>query len=165
LQDCACLGLRQQDVECLNAWLYQEKIHEYRHAQSKRTQTCPYSPAPKQFGMEAQAPLPTGVSPRLDKKGIRNVQCIMGSILYYSCAVDMTFLMALSMIASEQMAAMEQTFKRYTQLLDYFASNSNATVQYYASNMVMNIHLDASYLSEVKAQSRTSGHFFHGVDT
>jgi hypothetical protein len=28
--------------------------------------------------------------------------------------------------------------------------------------MVMNIHLDASYLSEVKAQSRTCGHFFMG---
>jgi hypothetical protein len=26
----------------------------------------------------------------------------------------------------------------------------------------MNIHLDASYLSEVKAQSRTCGHFFMG---
>ncbi len=68
--------------------------------------------------------------------------------------------MALSMIASEQTVTMEQTFKRCTQLLDY--STQNATVQYYASDMVMNIHLDASYLSEVKARSRICGHFFMG---
>jgi hypothetical protein len=40
-----------------------KKLYEYRHVQSKRTQTCPYSPAPKQFGMEAQASLPTNVPP------------------------------------------------------------------------------------------------------
>ncbi len=70
--------------------------------------------------------------------------------------------MALNMIASEQMVAMEQTFESCTQLLDYLASNSNAAVWYYASNMVMNIHSDASYLSKAKAQSCTCGHFFMG---
>ncbi len=139
-----------------------KKLQEYKHVQSNCTQMCPYLPAPKQFGTEAQAPLPTDVSPCLDKNGIRNVQCIMGSILYYARTVDMTVLMALSTIASEQTVAMEQSFDRCTQLLDYLASNSNATVQYYASDMVMNIHLDASYLSDAKAQSRTCGHFFMG---
>ncbi len=128
-----------------------KKLQECRHVQSKHTQMCLYLLAPKQFGTEAQAPLPTDNSPRLDKKDIRNVQCILRSIMYYAHAVDMTVLMALSTIASVQTAAMEQTFKRCTQLLDYLASNSNITVQYYASNMVMNIHLDASYLSKAKA--------------
>ncbi len=78
--------------------------------------------------METQAPLPINVSPHLDKKGIRDLQRIVGSILYYAHAVDMTVLMALSKIASEQTVAMEQTFDRCTQLLNYLASNSNATV-------------------------------------
>ncbi len=54
-------------------------------------QTTPYTPAPKQFGSEAQRPLPTDTSPLLDKKGIRRVQQIVGSILYYapSCGHDM----------------------------------------------------------------------------
>jgi hypothetical protein len=89
-----------------------KKLQEYRHVQSKCTQMCPFSLTPKQFGMEAQAPLPTDISPRLDKKGISNVQRIVGSILYYACAVDMTVLMALSTIGSKQMAATEQTFER-----------------------------------------------------
>jgi hypothetical protein len=90
------------------------------------------------------------------------VQRIVGSILYYACAVDMTILMALSTIASEQTVAMEQTLDKCTQLLDYLASNSNETVQYYAFNMMMNIRSDASYLSEAKARSCTCGHFFMG---
>ncbi len=48
------------------------------------------------------------------------------------------------------------------QLLDYLASNPNATIRYYASDMVLNIHSDASYLSKRKGRSRACGHFFLG---
>jgi hypothetical protein len=49
------------------------------------------------------------------------VQWIVGSILYYARVVDMTFLMALSTIASEQTKASEKTLEKCTQLLDYLA--------------------------------------------
>jgi hypothetical protein len=35
-------------------------------------------------------------------------------------------------------------------------------VQFHASDMVLNIHSDASYLSEANAHSRACGHFFMG---
>ena len=73
----------------------------------------------------------------------------------------MTVLMALSSIASEQMTATEFC-ERCVQLLDYVASNSEAAGRYRASDMIMNIHSDASYLSEPLARSRTCGHFFMG---
>ncbi len=38
----------------------------------------------------------------------------------------------------------------------------DAKVRFQASDMSMNIHLDASYLSEAKACSQTCGHFFIG---
>jgi hypothetical protein len=38
----------------------------------------------------------------------------------------------------------------------------DAKVQFHASNMILNIHSDASYLPEAQAQSRTCGHFFMG---
>ena len=44
-------------------------------------------------------------------------------------------------------------------LLDYLASNPNATIQYNASGMILFIHSDASYLSITEARSRTSGLF------
>ena len=63
----------------------------------------------------------------------------------------MTVLMTLSTIASKQMKATEKTLEKRTQLLDYLASNSDTKVGYYASDTVMNIHSNASYLSEVNA--------------
>ncbi len=79
-------------------------------------------------------------SPLLDEKGLKKVQKIVGSFLYYARAVDMTVLMALSAIAVKQTKAMAKTMGRCIQLLNYLASNSVAKVRYYASDMVMNIH-------------------------
>ncbi len=139
-----------------------KKLQEYNHIKSTTLQTCPYTPAPKQFGSEAQRPLPPDLSPLLDKKGIRRVQQIVGSILYYARAVDMTVLMALSTLAIEQTEATKNTMSKCVQLLDYLAHHSDAKVHFYASDMVMNIHSDALYLSEGKARSQTCGHFFMG---
>jgi hypothetical protein len=50
----------------------------------------------------------------------------------------------------------------YIQLLDYLASNSEVKVRFHASDMIMNIHLDASYFSKTKARSQACKHFFMG---
>ena len=42
------------------------------------------------------------------------------------------------------------------------ASNPDAKIRYYASDMVLNVHSDASYLTASRARSRASGHFFLG---
>ena len=44
--------------------------------------------------------------------------------------------------------------------MDYLATHNNARIRYHASDMVLNIHSDASYLSEKNARSRVAGHFF-----
>jgi hypothetical protein len=40
--------------------------------------------------------------------------------------------------------------------------HADAKIRFYASDMIMNIHSDMSYLSESKARSRACGHFFIG---
>jgi hypothetical protein len=74
----------------------------------------------------------------------------------------MTVLMALSAIAVKQTKAMTKMMGKCTQLLDYLTSNSEAKVRFYASDMIMNMHSDASYLSETGVRSRACGHFFMG---
>jgi hypothetical protein len=74
----------------------------------------------------------------------------------------MTVLVALSTIAAEQTIATERTLAKCTQMLDYLAHNGTAKVRFHASDMIMNIHSDASYLSELKARSRTCSHFLMG---
>jgi len=51
---------------------------------------------------------------------------------------------------------------RCKQFLDYAASQEEAVLTYRASDMVLAVHSDASYLSESKARSRAGGHMFMG---
>ncbi len=60
----------------------------------------------------------------------------------------MTVLATLSSIASEQAKATKGTLVKIKHMLDYLATHPDATVRFYASDMILNIHLDASYLSE-----------------
>ena len=62
--------------------------------------------------------------------------------------MDLTVIPALSSIASEQASATENTEKKCTQLLDYLATHDKDRIRYHASDMVLNIHYDTSYLSE-----------------
>ena len=81
------------------------------------------------------------------------LQQIVGGLLYYAQAVDLNILSALSAIASEQTKAIEAAEAKVDQLLDYVATKSNAKVRYHASDMILNIHSDASYFSETRARS------------
>jgi hypothetical protein len=47
-------------------------------------------------------------------------------------------------------------------MLDYLAAHPDATIRYHASDMVVHIHSDASYLLVSNARSRLGGMFFLG---
>ncbi len=136
--------------------------HKYKHKMPKKPQYCPYTPAPKQYGAKAQAPLPADISPKISDEEIKEIQCIVGSILYYARAVDITVLMDLSSIASKQTRGTTNTMAKAKQLLDSLVMHPNATIWFRASDMVLNVHSDMSYLSETNAHSRACGHFFMG---
>jgi len=68
--------------------------------------------------------------------------------------------MALSTIASEQTKRTERTMEKALQGLDYLATHPDATVPFCTTDMVMNIHSDASYLSEPNSRSGARGHYF-----
>ena len=70
--------------------------------------------------------------------------------------------MALSSIAIEQSKGTTNTMDKAKQVLDYLTTYPDATIRFRASGMIMNVHSDASYLSELDARSRACGHFFMG---
>jgi hypothetical protein len=82
--------------------------------------------------------------------------------LYYARAVDLTVLMPLNDIATEQTKATEKTQATTNQLLDYLATYPDGAIRYHASDMILHIHRDASYLSVSNARSRLGGLFFLG---
>jgi hypothetical protein len=87
---------------------------------------------------------------------------ITGSVLYYARAVDPTVLMPLNDIATEQTKATEKTQAATNQLLDYLATHPDSAIRYHASDMILHIHSDASYLLVSNALSRLGGLFFLG---
>jgi hypothetical protein len=137
-------------------------LQKYKHHTPSKPQHCPYAPAPKQYGAKAQAPLPVDIPPKLSPNKVKKIQQVIGSILYYAHAVDITVLMALSSIAVEQSKGTTNTMEKAKQLLDYLATYPDATICFRALYMIMNVHSDASYLLESNACSRACGHFFMG---
>ncbi len=119
-------------------------LKKYKHCMPTLPQHCPYSPTPKQYGPKAQTPLPVDTSPKLSPEEIKEIQRVIGSILYYAQAINITVLMALSSIAIEQSKRTTNTMTKTKQLLDYLATYPNATIRFRASNMIMNIHSNAS---------------------
>jgi hypothetical protein len=52
--------------------------------------------------------------------------------------------------------------KHVNQFLDYMWTHPDVVIQYCASDMILNVHSDASYLSAPKACSRAGAYFFLG---
>eukprot|EP00804_Cyclotella_cryptica_P029536 CCRYP_020583-RA/>CCRYP_020583-RA protein AED:0.35 eAED:0.26 QI:0/-1/0/1/-1/1/1/0/1386 len=137
-------------------------LQRFEHKSPEKPQHCPYQPTPRKYGTAAQAPIPPDTSDRLDLNGTRRVQQVVGSLLFYARAVDNTLLPGLSAIASDQAQATQLTMNRCIQILDYCASHPDAKVRFRASDMILNIHSDASYLSATRARSQVAGYYFLG---
>ena len=88
------------------------------------------------------------------------LQQIIGELLYYAQILDNTMLVALGTLASVQSKGTEATMQTATLLLSCCATNPDAIIQFKASNMVLHIISDASYLSETGASSHAAGLFF-----
>ena len=100
----------------------------------------------------------------LGKEAKKYIQKVLGTFLYYSRTVDPTMLVALSAIASEQASPTRATMKKVDQFLDCATSQEQAVLAYEASDMVLEVRSDSSYLSESKARSRAGGNFFMSKD-
>jgi hypothetical protein len=87
-----------------------------------------------------------------------------GSVLYYSSAVYPTVSMPLNDIATEQTTTTRKTNTVSGQLLDYLATHPDAKIRFHASDMILHIHSDASYLSVSNARSRFGELFYLGYN-
>jgi hypothetical protein len=118
-----------------------------------------YNAAAIQYGAKVQRVETDTLAP-LSKSEIKPVQDIVGTLLYYARAVDPTLLAALSTIATRQTNGTRAIANACHQLLDYVATHPNAGLRCHACNMILAIHTDASYLSEMGGRSRAAGHFY-----
>ena len=140
----------------------QAALHKYQHPTPKRAQHAPHIWHKPNYGAPQQLTSPEDTTALLPPAEVKCVQQITGTLLYYARAVDSTLLVALGTIAAQQARGTLKTTIAVNQLLDYCHTHPSATIRYRASDMILKIHSDASYLSEPKARSRAGGHFFLG---
>ena len=120
----------------------------------KQPQHSPHAWIAPIYGAAAQLVPPTDDIAPLDAAGKTRLKKIIGTLLFYARSVDSSLLVALGSLASAKFRGTVATARAATQLLDYCATHPDATVRYHASDMILHIHSNASYLSELHARSR-----------
>jgi hypothetical protein len=86
-------------------------------------------------------------SPALSDKEVNKLQQLTGTLLYYARAVDPTLIIPINVLASEQSRATAHTADKVIQLPNYCNTHPETKIMYHASDMILYIHSDASYLS------------------
>jgi hypothetical protein len=101
-------------------------------------------------------------SPSLSDKDVNKLQQLTGTLLYYARAIDPTLIMSINVLAYEQSRATAVTADKVIKLLNYCNTHPETKIRYHASDMILHIHSDASYLSEREAKRRAGGFFYMG---
>ena len=136
-------------------------LHEFRHPKPKRHCHAPSHWVRPDYGKQTQL---THVdhSAAMTESDTTLLQKVVGKFLFYGRAVDPTMLHILNHLAAAQAQGTQQAMNAMTYFLNYCATHPDAKLTYTASDMILHIHSDASYLTEPKARSRVGGHFYLG---
>jgi hypothetical protein len=141
-----------------------EVLIRYGHPKPTKPQHSPHKHRKIVYSANAQLQLvEVDTSPQLDDEGIKWVQGISSSLLYYARAVDSKLLYTISTISTisaQQASATINTLVTVNKLLNHVATYPSNGITFKASNMILAAHSDASYLSETKSHSRAGAHIF-----
>jgi hypothetical protein len=136
-------------------------LSKFQHDAPKHPQHTPSRFVTPVYGAKTQYAT-KDETPPLTAQQCLTIQKVTRFVLCYARAEDPTVLMPLNDVTMEQTKATEKAQAATNQLLDYLATHPNAAIRYHASDMILHIHSDASYLSVSNARSRLGGLFFLG---
>jgi hypothetical protein len=131
-------------------------LSKFQHDAPKHPQHTPSWYVTPVYGAKTQYAT-KDETPPLTAQQCLTIQKVTGSVFYYARAVDPTVLMPLNGITTEQTKATEKTQAATNQMLDYLATHPDTNIRYHASDMILHIHSDASYLSVSNVQRRLGG--------
>jgi hypothetical protein len=159
------LGLQKPHSGLIYARIPQAALHKYQHASPARPEHAPNTWNPPIYSAKTQFVENKTISPALSDKDVNKLQQLTGMLLYYARAVDPTLILPINVLASEQSKAITVTADKVIKLLNYCNTHPETKIRYHASDMILHIHSDASYLSENEAKSRAGGFFYMGSGT
>ena len=102
------------------------------------------------------------VSPLASETDKKTLQSVIGTLLYYSRAVDPSICTALHELGSIQSKPTQNDMLKMNRLLGYVSKYRNIAIRYHASNMILQLLSDASYLCRPKARSVYGTHAYLG---
>ena len=135
-------------------------LQRFHHPRPTHPEHAPHAWQPPNYGTRIQLAPDPDTTAMLDPAGCCRIQEVIGVLLYYAHAIDPTLLVALNTLALQQAAATQATAKAIDQLLNYCATHPDATIRFHASDMVLWMHSDASYLTAPQGRSRAAGYSF-----
>jgi hypothetical protein len=92
-------------------------------------------------------------SPPATESQKKELQSVIGTLLYYSRAVDPLICTAVHELASVQSKPTTNDMLRMERLLQYVSTHQNIGIRFHASNMILQSMSDASYLCRPRAKS------------
>jgi hypothetical protein len=135
-------------------------LHRFQHPTPSKPEHSPHPWQRPNYGVQTQYAVQPDNATALDATDKLRILEVLGTLLYYARAINSTLLTAIGELATEQSEGTINTMAKLTQLLNYCSTNPDATVRFTASDMILAIESDASYLSVIKARSRAAGFFF-----
>jgi hypothetical protein len=135
-------------------------LHRFQHPKPPKPEHSPHPWQRPIYGAKTQYATSPSDTAALDAADKLRILEVLGTLLFYARAIDSTLLTAIGELATEQSEGTTTTMDKLAQLLNYCATNPDATVRFTASDMILAVESDASYLSVVKARSRAAGYFF-----
>ena len=135
----------------------QAALLKFQNKATKKPQYAPHRWNQPMYGIKTQY-ADTDNADLVDVQYTLYVQLVCGALLYYSIAVDHTMLVSLNAIATEQAHANTITMGDIVWLLNYAVTHPVATFHYHASDMILHIASDVSYICEERACSQAVGH-------
>jgi hypothetical protein len=151
----------QQTCDVSMPGYVERALQRFQHPPNAKPEHSPHAWVKPNYGAKTQYAAAPDTTPAINVTNTKHLQEVLGTLLYYARAVDSTMLTAIGELATQQSTGTKHTMEALTQLLNYAATNPEATVRYTASDMLLAVgESDASYLSVSKARSRAAGYFF-----
>jgi hypothetical protein len=93
----------------------------------------------------------------------KELQVVVGTLLYYARSVDPSILTAVHELGSVQAKPSINDMLKMERLLQYVSVHQHQGIRFHASNMQLQIQSDASYLSRTRARSVLGGLHYLGT--
>jgi hypothetical protein len=112
-------------------------LQRFQHPPNAKPEHSPHAWVKPNYGAKTQYAAAPGTTPAINITDTKHLQKVLGTLLYYARAVDSTMLTAIGELATQQSTGTKHTMEALTQLLNYAATNPEATVRYTASDMLL----------------------------